>query len=186
MTRRWVWVVALGLAGVVTGAIAVALPGLDDRLAPADIIVVPGNTVYPDGTLSPRLVGRLQAAIVAYRASHAAFIFVSGGVGREGVDEAAAMKRYLMAHAVAGERIIQDSQGVNTQATAENAAREMRARGLGTAIVATQYFHVLRTTRWLEHQGIEVVGHVHARVFDWRDAYSLVREMVALAVMAAD
>lgn len=49
-----VWLLAAGwLVGV----------GLTDRYAPADLIVVPGNTVAPDGTPSQRLQARLDAAL---------------------------------------------------------------------------------------------------------------------------
>lgn len=57
--RRWRATVALILAGAYLVAVAVlAGVGLHDRLAHADVIVVPGNTVARDGTPSPRLQAR--------------------------------------------------------------------------------------------------------------------------------
>lgn len=167
---------------VVIGAAGVAIRGLSDQVGHADLVVVPGNTVNADGTLSPRLKGRLEAAIAAQKASGAAFIFVSGGVGREGVDEAVAMKGYLVSRGVPAEQVIQDSQGLNSAATAEHAAAVMRERGLKAAMVATQYFHVPRMRLLLQRQGVAVAGSVHASYFELRDAYSLLREVAALPV----
>jgi len=174
--------VFVAATGLVIAAAAIAIRGLSDQVGPADLIVVPDNTVNADGTLSPRLKGRLDAAIAAQKASGAAFIFVSGGVGREGVDEAVAMKGYLVSRSVPAEPIIPDSQGVNSAATAEHAAAVMRERGLKTAMVATQYFHVPRMRLLLQRQGVAVAGNVHASYFELRDAYSLLREVVALPV----
>lgn len=116
---------ALGLAyGAAAAAIAVA--GLRDRRAAADLIVVPGNTVYSDGSLSGRLQARLDAAIQIFREGAAPTILVSGGIGREGRDEAAAMAGYLRAQGVPAAAIVQDPAGLDTAATARNAAQYLQ------------------------------------------------------------
>ncbi|MGW8394432.1 YdcF family protein [Pseudoduganella sp. HUAS MS19] len=153
--------------------------GCSDRHADADMIVVPGNTVAADGTPSPRLQARLDAALALYRGHRAPLIFVSGGVGKEGFDEALAMAAYLARNGVPMAAVIVDSQGLDTMATARNAAAVMRARGLRTAIVATQYFHVPRTRLALARAGVRVAGHSHARHArhaELRDLYSIPRE----------
>lgn len=160
---------------------AVAISGLSDRVAMADLVVVPGNTVYPNGSLSDRLKGRLDIAVDLYRNGHCKAILVSGGVGVEGVDESVAMRDYLVKQGVPEAMVFRDGEGANTEATARNAAKLMRERGFRTAIAATQYFHILRVRMLLEEQGVAVVGNVHARYFEARDAYSLAREVLALA-----
>jgi uncharacterized SAM-binding protein YcdF (DUF218 family) len=155
--------------------------GCNDKLAKADVIVVPGNTVAPDGTPSPRLQARLDAALALYRDHRATFIFVSGGLGKEGFDEAVAMAAYLARQGVPAAAIVIDSQGLDTKATARNAAAFMQAKGLQTALVATQYFHVPRTKLALERAGVRVVGHSHARYVELRDIYSIPREVVGYA-----
>jgi vancomycin permeability regulator SanA len=147
------------------------------------VVVVPGNTVYPDGTLSDRLKARLDAAVDIYRAGNCQAIFVSGAVGSEGVDESAAMRSYLMQQGVPAPTILQDGQGFNTEATARNAAAAMRQRGFRTALAISQYFHVPRLRLLLQRQGIDVVGTAHARYFEMRDVYSLAREVVAMAAL---
>jgi vancomycin permeability regulator SanA len=175
--------VVAALAGAYLVAVGwVAWRGLDDHLARADVIVVPGNTVAPDGTPSPRLAARLDAALQLYRAGWAPVILVSGGTGVEGVDEAAAMATYLRAHGVPGGAVVQDPAGVDTEATAVHTASYLRGHGLRTAIVATQWFHVPRTRLLLEQRGVRVTGSTHARFAELRDVYSVVREVPALAL----
>ncbi len=169
-------------ASVAAAAAAIAVNGLSDHVAFADAVVVPGNTVYPDGRLSARLQGRLDAAVGAYRAGRCRLIFVSGGTGVEGVDEAQAMQAYLLSEGIPDEVVLRDSAGVDTEATAANAAAALRARGGTTVLAVSQFFHVPRLRLLLEAQGLTVVGSVHARFFEARDAYSLLREVVALGV----
>jgi vancomycin permeability regulator SanA len=170
----------IAVAGcIVLAAAIIVASGLNDHVEKADVIVVPGNTVNPDGTPSPRLKARLDAALRLYREGYAPLIFVSGGTGKEGIDEAIAMSSYLQRNGVPNTSIIVDSAGVTTQATAKNAARYMHQHGLKSALVATQYFHVVRTRLALERQGVKVVGSVHAQYFEVRDLYSVLRELPA-------
>lgn len=171
----------LFVAGVFLAGMAwLVAAGCSDQLAQADVIVVPGNTVAPDGTPSPRLQARLDVALALYREQRAKLVFVSGGVGREGFDEAVVMARYLARNGVPSEAIVTDSRGLDTMATARNAAAFMHANGLQSALVATQYFHVVRTRFALERAGIRVAGHAHARYAEWRDLYSVPREVAGL------
>jgi vancomycin permeability regulator SanA len=164
-------------------AASIAFVGVQDHATRADIIVVPGNTVRPDGSLSARLQARLDVALQLFREGLAPTIFVSGGTGPEGRDEAAAMAAYLMAQGVAASAIVQDPQGIDTAATAVNAAHHLRAhQQQHSAIVATQYFHVARTTLALERNGVRVTGTRHAAYRELRDVYSLFREVVGYAV----
>ncbi|PJJ18521.1 DUF218 domain-containing protein [Janthinobacterium sp. 67] len=171
---------AVGVFLLATAALMLA--GLNDKLAPADVIVVPGNTIAPDGTPSPRLQARLDVALKQFQEHRAPRILVSGATGKEGFDEAAAMARYLQSRGVPAGAIIEDNQGWTTDATARNAAVLMRTHGWKTAMVATQYFHVPRFRLALERSGIAVSGNVHAPYFELRDLYSVPRETVGYAV----
>jgi vancomycin permeability regulator SanA len=179
------WLLALFVAGFLSSAAAIAAYGMADHVVRADVVVVPGNTVYPDGTLSDRLKGRLDAAVDIYRAGNCQAVLVSGAVGSEGVDEAAAMRSYLIQRGLPASRIIQDGHGFDTEATARNAAAVMQQRGFRTALAVSQYFHVPRLRLLLQRHGVQVLGSAHARYFEIRDAYSLAREVVAMAVLLA-
>lgn len=182
MLKNLLYLLAALLAAWTLACAALALDGVRDRLAPADVIVVPGNTIAPDGTPSPRLQARLDAALAAYRQGLAPHILVSGATGKEGFDEAASMAAYLRHHGVPASAVIEDSQGWTSGATAHNAAAIMASHGWRSAMVATQYFHVPRMRLALQRAGVQVSGQIHAPYVEWRDLYSLPREAAGFAL----
>ena len=171
----------LGLAVVAlwaVGCVLVIMVGLHDHLRPADVGVVPGSKVYPSGRPSPSLRSRLDEALAVYRSGAVKNLFVSGGVGKESFDEAQVMRAYLIARGVPASAIVTDSHGDNTFETARHAATLMRERHWTSAFVVTQYFHVPRTRLALKKCGVEVAGWAHAPFFEWRDVYSVPREVL--------
>ena len=170
------------MSAAVVSAIAAALiiDGLTDEGIPADVGIVLGSKVNPDGVLSERLQARLAAALALYNAGTVKKLIVSGAVGKEGHDEAAKMRDHLVAQGVPTEAIFVDSLGIDTRATAENAKRLMQEHGLVSAIAVTQYFHITRTKLALATAGIQVAGGAHAHFTEWRDLYSTARELAAL------
>lgn len=180
---RWFYPVFAGALAFFGLAGAVVAYGLHDDLFPADLIVVLGNTVQTDGTPSPRLKARLDRAAALFRTANAPLILVSGGVGKEGFDESAAMADYLAAAGVPAAALLRDPEGVNTRATAQNTATILRNLRGESAIVVSQYFHVARSVWLLRQAGVKRVGHAHALYFEIRDLYSLPREMAALTAV---
>jgi len=196
--RRWWRTVALAL--VVLAALSagtIAGYGLIARPRPAEVAIVFGNQVLPDGTPSPRLVARLDAALRLSPLGGNARLplsglprgavhtwFVSGGIGREGFDETRVMHDWLLAHGIPDSMIVRDSLGLNSHLTAVHAAAWMRAHGVRRAVVVTQYFHVARAELACRRAGIDVVGATAPRWYEPRDLYSLARETVALPVYA--
>lgn len=162
-------------------AAALVIDGLTDDLGRSDVAIVPGNTVYPDGTPSARLAARLDRARELYAQDQVKAVIVSGGAGVEGYDEARAMKTWLVSRGVPAAAVIQDSAGMTTMATARNSAALMKAHGLKTATVVTQYFHVPRTQLALRKAGVTADHTAHARFFEMRDLYSIPREIVGYA-----
>lgn len=177
LTRR---IAGLALL-LILAAFALAAAGLLIGARPADVAVVLGNTVQADGRPSPRLAARLDRAYDCYAASQCRILFVSGGVDPAGVDEAAAMRDYLLARGVPAGRIVTDSAGVDSWATARHASAYMRENGYASALAVTQYFHVPRTVLALRRQGIAEVGGGYPRFFELRDIYSIFRELPAMA-----
>lgn len=178
-----------GLRYAVAGAImiyglsaaAIVSDGLTDDFSRSDVAVVLGSKADPDGTPSPRLAARLDRALELYRGGWTRMILVSGGTGREGVPEGGVMKRYLVGKGVPASAVIVDNQGVDTRATARNAAAVMKARDLHTAIVVSQYFHIPRTRLAFRQAGVVGVGTAHPDYFELRDAWSIAREVPAYA-----
>ncbi|MFZ6777708.1 YdcF family protein [Undibacterium sp. Ji83W] len=160
-------------------AAAISTLGLRDQVVVADVVVVPGNTVNPDGKPSERLRGRLDAALRLYATQQCKAILVSGGVGEEGHDEAAVMKKYLVDHGVPDAAVYTDNQGITTFATAKAAAALMKEKNWKTSMLASQFFHIARFQLAMKKYGVTPVGHVHSTHYEVRDAYSLAREVLA-------
>jgi hypothetical protein len=107
----------------------------------ADVIIVPGYSATDfHGALTPRGQARLQLAAGDFFAGRAPFIIVSGGnVRPEGTryNEAFEMRRHLLALSVPADRVILEPLAEHTPTNLRNAARYMRSKGLGTAIVVS-------------------------------------------------
>ena len=159
---------------------AIVADGLGDDARRSDVGIVLGSKVELDGRPSARLAARLDKTVELYRAGLFPKVIVSGGLGKEGYDEATTMRDYLVARGVPAPAVIVDSDGVNTEATAKNSAALMRERGLKSAVVVTQYFHVTRTKLALRNNGVATVYSAHPRYVEWRDVYSTFREAVAV------
>ncbi|PXX44932.1 YdcF family protein [Undibacterium pigrum] len=160
-------------------AAAISTLGLRDQIVVADLAIVPGNTVNPDGKPSDRLRGRLNAALRLYMAQKCKAILVSGGTGEEGHDEAEVMKNYLVEHGVPVAAVYTDNQGINTFATARAAATLMHEKNWKSSMLVSQFFHIARFQLAMKKFGVEPVGHVHSTDYEIRDAYSLTREVFA-------
>lgn len=162
---------------ILVSAALIVWDGLTDELGRADVAVVFGNRVERDGTPSTRLRARLDRAIALYRGGWCRYILVSGGLGREGHNEALVMRRYLRDHGIPEQHILVDPEGINTYATARHTAQLLRERHLHGVIVVTQYFHISRARLALARFGVAPIYTARAAIVHWRDGYSLVREV---------
>lgn len=177
MKRLIVIVAALALIGV----LGIVIDGLHDDVQVSDVGVVLGSKVMSDGSPSDRLRARLNKAADLYRQGMFKRIIVSGGTGDEGFNEAQVMATYLTERqSIPRTAILLDEHGNTTEATALNSVVIMKANGLKSALVVTQFFHVPRSRYALHHAGVETVYSAHANYFEARDLYSLAREMIAL------
>jgi vancomycin permeability regulator SanA len=177
-------VLLVGLLLGLSMAVYIAIDGLTDELRPVDVAVVPGNRVDPDGQPSPWLKTRLDRTVELYRQGLFANVIVSGGLGSEGFDEAAVMMDYLVSAGIPKSRILIDSGGADTYATAVNAAALMDAHGWKSAMVVSQYYHVPRTRLALQRCGLQTVYGAHAEGFTYRGLVILAREVIASPVYA--
>jgi vancomycin permeability regulator SanA len=159
-------------------ALLIVADGLTDELHQADVAVVLGNTVNPDGQPSPRLQARLDKTVELYQKGFFTNIIVSGGFGVEGFDEAVVMSQYLVSQNIPTERIFVDGEGRTTNLTAKNTAQIMRQNNWQSALVISQYFHISRCKLALANYGISPVYSASANYFELRDLYSLVREVM--------
>ena len=164
--------------------LALVWDGLHDYVGEADVALVLGNTVHPDGRPSARLKARLDRTLELYRLGHFELIVVSGALGKEGHDEAVVMQQYLLKEGVPAKRVIVDSSGYTTYDSAKNTAALVEEKGFKKVLLVTQYFHIPRYRLALKRFGVEEVYTAHAYHFEWRDWYSTPRELLGLVKYA--
>ncbi len=162
------------------------LNGFQPPVLPADVAVVLGSKVQPDGLPSSGLQRRLERAEQIYRTGNITAIIVSGGRGIEGYEEAGVMREILVKSGIPSDKIIVDRTGNNTRLTAIHTKEIMRTHGWRSIIAISQYYHVPRAKLALRQQGIPQVSGAAAEYhWAWTDPVSIVRELAGLYVYLA-
>lgn len=127
-----------------------------------DYIIILGCRFRKDGTLTPLLKGRVDAAVAFWRAQlektgKAAMLVPSGGQGDDEVmAEAEAMRRYLIQQKIPEENICMEDRSRNTY---QNMAfsREIIGNSAKVAYATTNY-HVFRSGVWASLAGLSAEG----------------------------
>lgn len=154
--------------------------GWNEKPRPADVAVVLGTRVDRSGVASRSLRARLDRAVELYRTAYVKNVIVSGGLGREGFEEADVMRDYLVARGLPASAILLDRGGEDTYASARNAARIMRAASLRSAVIVSDYYHLPRARLAFSRFGIEDLSAVASYPPpSGRDAFNLLREFFA-------
>ena len=156
-----------------------------------DFIIILGCYVRPDGTLTPLLQNRVDAALAFARAQEAATgkapVFVpSGGQGSdESMSEAEAMRRYLLAEGVPDDRILPEDQSTSTRENMQFSKALIDAAGGDGARVAfaTTNYHLFRSGCLARKAGLANAEGIAGRTrrYFWTNAF--IREYVALLSM---
>ena len=130
------------------------LPPVEDY----DAIIVLGAQVKPDGELSLQLQWRLDAAAKAWR-EHPCWIITCGARGsNEPVEEAYAMRDYLISLGVPENMILTDAESFNTRQNIENAVELLRDKDVNKVAVVTSDYHVPRALALAEDTGLDACG----------------------------
>lgn len=173
---KQLFVIGMSVYLFVVAAIYLSAPVCEDFSA--DYAIVYGNTVHENGEPSVQLVARLSAALKLYDSQRVKRIMVSGGVGKEGHDEAKVMAAYLTEQGVAPEDILIDSLGYTSHDTSFNAADRL---GSQVSVVAvSQHYHIARARMSLRHAGFEEIYGYYPNYYTWKDFFSVSREIPAL------
>jgi vancomycin permeability regulator SanA len=146
LSGPWLWTTLAGRGHV-----------YDEADAPAaEVVIVLGTAVQPDGQPSDRLAGRLEAAAALVHSGRARVILVSGdGNGASG-DEPAAMAAYLTGRlGVHPLRVVGDPFGLDTY---DSCLRARTVYGVTRALVVTQSYHVSRAVTLCRYLGLDVDG----------------------------
>jgi vancomycin permeability regulator SanA len=122
----------------------------------ADVVLVLGTTVAPDGQPENRLAGRLTTAAELVTTGRARVILVSGDGGGDSGDETAAMTSYLTGTlGVDSTRVVADPSGLDTY---DSCIRARDVYGVRTALVVTQAYHLSRAVALCRTLGIDTEG----------------------------
>jgi SanA protein len=121
----------------------------------AEVAIVPGALVEPDGDMSSMLAARVEQASRLWHAGKVEKILVSGDHGAWKYDEPDTMRKALVGGGVAPEDVFEDHAGFDTWATMVR-AREIF--GVRDAVVVTQGFHMPRALFLADEAGIDATG----------------------------
>jgi SanA protein len=195
--RRWPRLFKAALAGggllvvVVVLANAYVLLSTDGEstgnvadVPPAQVAIVPGALVKPNGRMSPMLADRVRQASALWHAGKVKRILVSGDHHSWSYDEPDTMRKQLVRDGVPPRDIFEDHAGFDTWATM------VRARGVfgvRNAVVVTQGFHMPRALYLADAAGIHATG-LTADLHQWgfQGEKSEVREVLSRVKAIAD
>ena len=150
----------------------------------AEVAIVPGALVEPDGDMSVMLAARVGQASRLWHAGKVEKILVSGDHGTWRYDEPDTMRQALVRDGVAPEDVFEDHAGFDTWATMVR-AREIF--GVRDAVVVTQGFHMPRALYLADEAGIDATG-LTADLQGWgyQGRKSAVREVLSRVKAIAD
>jgi uncharacterized SAM-binding protein YcdF (DUF218 family) len=135
----------LAAAGWALCVAAIHVWGRRDEARAADAIVVLGAAHYA-GRPSPVFRARLDHAVALYERGLAPVLIVTGGrAPGDTVSEAVVARRYVIRRGVPeGAVLLERGAGMTTVESMEAVARLMRNRGLESAVLVSDPFHMLR------------------------------------------
>jgi SanA protein len=154
------------------------------EVSPAQVAIVPGALVKPDGKMSAMLADRVRQASALWHAGKVEKVLVSGDHHSWGYDEPDTMRKALVADGVPPRDVFEDHAGFDTWATM------VRARsifGVRDAVVVTQGFHMPRALFLADAAGIQATG-LTADLHHWgyQGRKSEVREVLSRVKAIAD
>jgi uncharacterized SAM-binding protein YcdF (DUF218 family) len=156
----------------------------NNQAQPADAIAVFGAAEYA-GHPSPVLHARLDHAMTLYHEQIAPVIITLGGgagAGDDGNTEGAVGRDYLLANGVPYDRIIAETQSIDTEQQAQRLAAIASANHFHSIVVVSDGTHLFRIRELCRAQGLVAytsprpsLGHISAWDMDQR----LLHEMLS-------
>ena len=157
--RILLFVILLGLlmAGLALGTLCYAEAHQPEPRPDSQAVIVLGCQVYADGSPSPQLELRLEAALETYN-EHPRLIVVCGAQGKnEPAPEGEIMRDWLIARGVAAEQVIAEVRSVNTRQNLEY-AMALLPPGVKKVTVITSDYHLPRALAIAGSLGLDADG----------------------------
>jgi uncharacterized SAM-binding protein YcdF (DUF218 family) len=156
--RSWVpligWLVVGALVIWGTSLLLILYTGSRPVIRKADAILVLGAAQY-NGRPSPVLKARLDHALSLFDQGLARTMVFTGGVGTgDTVSEGEVARRYALKHDVPASAILVERHGKTSAESMAAAASLMRAKGLHSALVVSDSYHMLRLELLARRAGI--------------------------------
>ena len=153
-------------------------------VSPAQVAIVSGALVRPDGHMSGMLADRVSQAALLWQAGKVTKILVSGDHHTWAYDEPDTMRKALVRDGVTPADIFEDHAGLDTWATM------VRARSIfdvHSAVVVTQGFHMPRALFLAQEAGIDASGLTSdMHDYGFQGEKSHVREVLSRVKAVAD
>jgi uncharacterized SAM-binding protein YcdF (DUF218 family) len=128
----------------ILSAVSVLLWSSRDEAQPAQAIVVLGAAQYA-GRPSPVLKARLDHALNLWNRHLANLLILTGGTGTgDTTSEAAVGRNYARKHGVPDSAILVENEGRTTSESMRAVAGMLEVRGLQSALLVSDPFHMLR------------------------------------------
>ena len=144
--------------------------------------IVYGSEIDQNWKPSLRLQATLDTALDLINSKKVERIIVSWGISKSWFDEADIMKKYLLDRWVKIPWVIADSQWYTIMDTSKNAYKinQLRWKYPNVWVVGvSQFFHISRVKLSLKKSWFKYIGSASPDYFEWRDVYSLLREVPA-------
>ncbi|MDU4961122.1 MAG: YdcF family protein [Sporomusaceae bacterium] len=132
----------------------------------ADVIIVLGGGATLDtpdvggaGHLGAHAVSRLVTGIQLQRQLNVPLLVAGGQVFAFSGAEAQIMRRVAVGLGVPPERIIAETESLNTEQNARNVKKILKENGLQSPILVTSAFHMSRAVWFFERQGVSVIPY---------------------------
>jgi len=162
--RRWLirMLFHLILLCLLAGALGLGVLWLaETHPAPAthqtDAIVVLGAQVYSDGSLSPQLELRMEAALSSYHENPRLIITCGAQGNNEPCPEGEAMRNWLLEKGVPHEHVLAENNSYNTYQNIEN-AQALLPEDTDTVTLITSDYHLPRSIAISRDAGLKAEG----------------------------
>ncbi len=130
--------------------------GASDAAQPADVIVVLGAQVLPDGRPGPDLLERTQHGIALFQSRLAPALICTGGHASDARSAAAVARRLAARSGVPVESVLLADGAMTTREDAARTAELMRGRGWRSAILVSHPLHLERARLLFAREGLIV------------------------------